>query len=162
MDDFGEYNGDTMHDMWVDYTYDEYTGELGYWNDGSGNGRRHNQGGDYRPYQRQKSTSERIEACRKRIAKNESRIAGIEADIERIKKSLDSPNLPSKEIRSLKLSLEGPPKAMEGPRKTIEKDKTKLIPLLMKREKERNLWTIGICIFAILISLFLFWVVFHG
>lgn len=161
MEDFGEYNGDTVHDMWVDYTYDEYTGKLGYWDGGGGN-RRPQRGRDSRSSQRQKSTSELIEGCRKRIAKNESRIAGIEADIERIKKTLESPNLTSKKIKSLKLSLEDLPKAMDGHLKAIERDKAKLIPLLKKREKERNLLTIGICIFAIILSIILFWIIYHG
>lgn len=28
LDDLATYNGDTDHDMWVDYTYDQNTGEL--------------------------------------------------------------------------------------------------------------------------------------
>ena len=28
LDDFATYNGDTEHDMWVDFTTYEYTGEL--------------------------------------------------------------------------------------------------------------------------------------
>ena len=28
LDDLGTYNGDTVHDMWVDYATYEYTGEL--------------------------------------------------------------------------------------------------------------------------------------
>lgn len=31
MSDFGEYDGNTEHDMWVDYTYHENTGELTDW-----------------------------------------------------------------------------------------------------------------------------------
>lgn len=31
MSDFGEYDGDTVHDMWVDYTYHENTGDLTDW-----------------------------------------------------------------------------------------------------------------------------------
>ena len=29
LDDLSTYNGDTEHDMWVDFTTHEYTGELG-------------------------------------------------------------------------------------------------------------------------------------
>ena len=29
LDDLTTYNGDTEHDMWVDFTEHEYTGELG-------------------------------------------------------------------------------------------------------------------------------------
>ena len=29
LDDLATYNGDTEHDMWVDFTTHEYTGELG-------------------------------------------------------------------------------------------------------------------------------------
>ena len=28
LDDLSTYNGDTEHDMWVDFTNNEYTGEL--------------------------------------------------------------------------------------------------------------------------------------
>lgn len=28
LDDLDQYNGDTEHDMWVDFTYHENTGEL--------------------------------------------------------------------------------------------------------------------------------------
>lgn len=31
MSEYREYDGDTEHDMWVDYTYHEYTGELDDW-----------------------------------------------------------------------------------------------------------------------------------
>lgn len=27
LDDLGTYDGDPVHDMWVDYTYEQYTGE---------------------------------------------------------------------------------------------------------------------------------------
>lgn len=30
LNDLETYNGDAEHDMWVDFTYQEYTGELGY------------------------------------------------------------------------------------------------------------------------------------
>lgn len=30
LDDLGTYNGDTVHDMYVDYDYQINTGELGY------------------------------------------------------------------------------------------------------------------------------------
>lgn len=159
MSDYGEYNGDTVHDMWVDYTYDEYIGELGYWN-GDGGSPQRNRGGGYHSAPSKRSTSELIDGCRKRIARNESRIKGIEADIEQTKKSLENPNLSTKKIRSLQYVLENLPKTIAQYREAIEKDQAKLIPLLMKREKQRNLWTIGACIFAILASVFIFWLIF--
>ena len=30
LDNLGTYDGDTVHDMWVDYTTHEYTGEFPY------------------------------------------------------------------------------------------------------------------------------------
>lgn len=39
MSDYGKYNDDNGHDMWVDHTYHENTGELNDWygeNDGDG------------------------------------------------------------------------------------------------------------------------------
>lgn len=35
LDDLATYNGDTEHDMWVDFTTHEYTGELGEYFDDS-------------------------------------------------------------------------------------------------------------------------------
>lgn len=31
MSDYGEYDGNTEHDMWTDFTYHENTGELNDW-----------------------------------------------------------------------------------------------------------------------------------
>lgn len=92
-DDYVEYNGDTLHDMWVDYTYQEYTGELNDWNGSSGNSgpRPYRYSSKYQP---PKSTSQLIAECRSRINSYKAHIANLEVEIERTKKSAENPAVP--------------------------------------------------------------------
>lgn len=97
MSDYGEYNGDTVHDMWVDYTYHENTGELSDWygvgSDGGHLPPRYSYGSNSN-YQPTKSTSQLITECRSHITSNKAHIANLEAEIERTKKSIENPVVP--------------------------------------------------------------------
>lgn len=155
MADYGEYNGNTVHDMWVDYTYQEYTG-------GSGGGSYGNHGGGYydsRP--RKKSVGEQIAMLRNHIKQNKERIERLEAQIEEVKKKLESPNLTPHRAKSLENTIRiSIPNAIAGYKAKIQKDEDKLISLQMRREKGINAWTIILCIAAILIAFYLFLVIF--
>ncbi len=144
MSDYGEYNGDAVHDMWVDYTYEECTsgptGRLG----GKTYGSRR---------QTHLSTKEQIDACRSRIASNEKLIANLKADIERAKRKIANPKIhPQKGQELQRLLTKVYPKRLGQYRKKIKEDETLLTSLIVKREKERKLYTIIICISAIIIS----------
>ncbi|MCM1518241.1 MAG: hypothetical protein NC117_06350 [Pseudoflavonifractor sp.] len=99
MSDYGEYNGDTMHDMWVDYTYHENIGEFNDWYGvGSGGGHRPHR---YRfNYQPSKTISQLINECKSRISSNKAKIAEIGTEIEYAKKSIENPTVaPEKKVQ---------------------------------------------------------------
>lgn len=152
MSDYGEYNGDAVHDMWVDYTYEQCTsGPTGRLVGKTYGSRR----------QRQLSTKEQIDACRSRIASNEKLIANLKADIERTKSKIANPKIhPQKELELKRLLNKVYPKRLGQYRKKVNEDEALLVSLLIKREKERNLYTILICIFAIIISSIVFPLIF--
>lgn len=161
MSDYGEYNGDTMHDMWVDYTYHENIGEFNDWyGGGSGGGHRpHRYRSNYQP---SKTISQLINDCKSRISSNKAKIAEIRTEIEFAKKSIENPTVaPEKKVQLQKMLDENFPNRLARYRKSIAKDEAKITSLLMKREEQRTLWTIGVCIVAILFSLFLFWLIYN-
>ncbi len=205
MSEYREYNGDSEHDMWVDYTYHEYTDESYDWCDednaddvdcdeascyvgsqrvenGSnrvencsqrsgnsshrdGNGTQHERsssqrGGVCRGVKDERPTSELIKFYRQRIAKDEKRIKKIEADIERLTRELENPNLLPRKILALRRELEKLPGLIANYQANVEKDEAKLVSLLIKREKELNHWIIRACVFAILCSLVVFWMIY--
>lgn len=160
MNDYGEYNGNTVHDMWVDYTYHEITGELSDWYGGRGGGHRQPRyRSDYKPA---KSISRLINECKSRIGSHKANIANVEAEIERTRKSIENPAVnPRKKAQLQRLLDVNFPNLLASYRQKLEKDEAKLISLLIKREKERNVRTIGCCIFAILVSLFTLWKIYN-
>ncbi|MEE0978812.1 MAG: hypothetical protein UH625_05325 [Muribaculaceae bacterium] len=155
-----EYNGDTVHDMWVDYTFHQYTGELDDWYGDSGND------GCSPPcytskYRPSKSTSQLIAECRNRINSYKANIADLEMEVERTRKSVDDPAVPPGKRKKMQKSLDvNFPNRLARYRQNIEKYEAQLTSLLMKREKARNRRTIGLCIFAILVSLLVFWLIY--
>lgn len=160
MSDYGEYNGNTGHDMWVDYTYHENTGELNDWYSGgnSSGSRSPRYRSDYQP---KKSTLQLIYECKSRIQSNKANITIIEAKIARDRKQIENPDIDPKKKAQLQAMLDmNYPNRLARHRKNIEKDEAKLTSLLIKREKERNRWTIGICSFAIVVSIFTFWIIY--
>ena len=155
MSDYGEYNGDTVHDMWVDYTYQEYTG-------GSGGGSYGNHcGGYYGSQPRKKSVGEQMAMLRNRIKHNKERIERLEAQKEEVKKKLENPNLTPRRAKSLEDAIRiSITNALAGYEAKIQKDEDKLISLQIEHEKGINAWTIIFCVVAILLAFFLFLVIF--
>ncbi len=160
MSDYDDYNGDTMYDMWVDYTYHKNTGELDDRYDGPG------YIGCYAPrysskYHPQKSTSQLIAEYRCRIDSNKADIAALKDEIEQTGKSIENPAVPPKMKAKLQKMLDvNYPNRLARYSQNIEKDEARLTELLVTREKARNIWTIAVYIIAILLSLFIFWVIY--
>lgn len=95
------------------------------------------------------------------IGYNKANIAKVEAEIECIKQLIESQtDLPKNKARLQKMLDVNYPNLLACYRKKLEKDEAKLTALLIKREKGRNRRTIGVCVFAILISLFIFWMIY--
>ncbi|MCM1291960.1 MAG: hypothetical protein NC111_03955 [Bacteroides sp.] len=147
MSDYGEYNGDTVHDMWVDSTYRGNTGVVNY--SYGGRGDRSGRGRVGFGFGRKKSTSELIEDCRRRISGYECRIDGIKDNIERTRRSLERRDLAPKKRLSLQRVLEQLPDRIGDYQKLIDGENAKLIPLMMRRESALNRWTVVGCIAAV-------------
>lgn len=152
MSDYGEYNGDTVHDMWVDFTYQEYTSGGNNWYGGRHSSRRSGRN------RRSKSITQLISECQSRIDLNKAKITNLLDKIEYARKSVASPVVPPREKAYFQKQLDiNYPRRLARYRQDIENDEATLILLLMKREKERNFLTIAGCIIAIMVALFIFW-----
>lgn len=165
MCDYGEYEGDVMHDMWVDYTYHEYTGELGDWYGGDDacqydvDENRPYGGDGYRQERREKSNSELIEECRGRIAKYERNIVRLRADIEQARQALENPKLAPDRVRELQHCVALKIKRVAECERVIEKENAKLLPLLTFQKELRKRRTIAICIGAVTVAAVLLWLI---
>lgn len=155
MSDYGEYNGNTVHDMWVDYTYQEYAG-------GSGGGSFGNCGGCHGgPQPSNKSAREQIAACRKRIKRNREKIERLEVQMDEVRRKLEKPNISPRRIDSLNDVLtNGIPSAIASIHTKIKKDENKLISLQIERERRINAWTIALCVAAIFLAFIFFLLIF--
>lgn len=93
MDNYGEYNGDTEHDMWVDYTYHVNTSELyDYFDDShssvyepnSPKPRQSNTQSSYGPRKRLKSYLKRISSLQSKIEADKKLIHDIDWRTQRL------------------------------------------------------------------------------
>lgn len=152
MSDFREYDGDPAHDMWVDYSYGEYTG-----------------GGGYSsahplsvPYTRNntipESLTEKITARRRRILDYDWEIVNIEADIDHCKEIIQCPTMLRTQktpYKRLLPTLPGRIEVLEAKRKELELN---LIELLKEEECSRLKETITLCVVALAVLLpLIFW-----
>lgn len=151
---FGEYNGDAVYDMWVDYTYQEYTG--------SGGGSCGNHGGRYYHFQpRKQSIKEQIAVCRNRIKLRLVQLERLEARLEEAKRKLENPNLSPHRLASLNnVVTKNFPNQIACIQEKIKKDEDKITSLLMEHEKRTNALTVVLCIAAIFLAVFIFLMIF--
>lgn len=116
MSDFGEYDGNTEHDMWVDYTYHENTGELTDW-----------YGDDdddpLPPY-------------------------GVDFGYQMSESPMEKAQLPI--VRDIDFSN------LIAHRQGDDSDEPISILLAKRRERELTGWTLGSCLFAIIVALVIF------
>lgn len=162
MSDYGEYNGDTVHDMWVDHSYEMWTGENvtgGY------NGGVPAQPKLYvvAPSQKEKSQRE-INICKSRIGSHKSRLLQIEIEIERIESELNNPNLSQKRITHLQNVLAAQRKKYDtcAEKLRIQEDKLKklLVEADIRAVKSGNLKIVVCCLTALLLAFLLFWCIY--
>lgn len=162
MSDYGEYNGDTVHDMWVDHSYEMWTGENvtgGY------NGGVPAQPKLYVVPLSQKEQSQReINICKSRIGSHKARLLQIEIDIKRIESELNNPNLSHKRITHLQNVLAAQRKKYDtcAEKLRIQEDKLKklLVEADIRAVKSGNLKIVVCCLAALLLAFLLFWCIY--
>lgn len=158
MSEYREYDGDTVHDMWVDFTYHEYTGELDDWfGGGNANARRYKPSPDYPGYVPTQSTSEKIDTCRTRVARFENGLKRIKANIERKNYILANKKLKPKDRLALQHALEENTICLSKLQTKLDKEQAQLNRLLIERKQVRKSQAIVLGIVALLVGLFILW-----
>lgn len=162
MSNYGEYNGDTVHDMWVDHSYEMWTDENvtgGY------NGGFPAQPKLYVVPLSQKEQSQReINICKSRIGSHKARLLQIEIDIKRTESELNNPNLSQKRIAHLQNVLAAQRKKYDTYAEKLRLQEDKLKKLLVEADiravKSGNLKVIVCCLATILLAFLLFWCIY--
>ncbi len=135
------YNGDTVHDMWVDGMY----GEGEYADDYSD--------GDYYarpPYSYvaspKLSLSEKIADFQHNIEKLKGRIASLNAKARNLEQLLSNPNLDKPTRQKSEKNLIKARKKIEALDREVERVKSRVLPLIAQREHNRNVGVLWGCI----------------
>ena len=159
MSDYGEYNGDIVHDMWVDYSYEMCTGENvtgGY-----------DSGCEAQPklYEvtpsPEKRSQHEINVCKSGIYSNTSRLLQLEIEIEKIEFELKNSNLSAKRTAHLQTLLAGQREKYDACAEKLRIQEDKLKSLLVEADieavKSGNLKVGACCLVAFLLATLLFW-----
>ena len=162
MSDYGEYNGETVHDMWVDHSYEMWTGENVTGNNNCGIP---TQPKLYVVPLSQKEQSKReINICKSRIGSHKARLLQIELDIKRIESELNNSNLPQKRISHLQTLLAAQRKKYDTCKDKLCSQEAKLKKLLFEDDvraiKSGNLKVVVCCLSALLLAFLLFWCIY--
>lgn len=145
MCDYSEYNGDAVHDMWVDYTYQQNTGG------GDGGGYYLRQGGGY--VAQEMSLSQQIRYCRMRIQSFKANLSFVDRERVRMESMVATGSGSQEEIAKAKRFLAKLPKRVAKTQRKLAAEETKLTELLIKRERQLDIVTICVCAIAVFVAL---------
>lgn len=164
MCDYDDYDGDPVHDMWVDdsYEYEMWTGENVTGNDDSCF--QEQPTSYFIASSQEEKPQSAIEIYQSYISSDKARLLQIEIEIEQIESQLKNPHLSHKRMSRLQKMLaaqrEQQVSCAEMLRRHEDRLKTSLVEADIKAVKSGNHTVVGCCVATLLLAFILFWCIY--